>query len=115
MTQAEKSYRRMMKKFYRYTTNGRMNNESHTPVSLQDDWHCISRKDECDGWFEYGLFNDQPELSLEELHKLAYESFGRPYKPTYYDCTGQVFTQYISVHRNPCGFVSVIHRLAIDC
>ena len=83
--------------------------------SLQDDWHHVSRPNEIDGWFEYGLFEDQPELSLDELRKLAYREFGIQYRPTYYDCTGQTFTQYITVHRNPCGWVSIVHHLAIDC
>lgn len=106
-----KKDRKLMKKLYLMGHQ----NDSHELASLMDDWHVVSRPNECDGWFEYGFFEDEPELTLDELHKLAYESFGRPYQWTYYDCTGQTFTQYISVHRNPCGYVSIVHRLAIDC
>ena len=83
--------------------------------SLQEDWHRIARPNECDGRFEYGFFDDEPEMTIDELREAAYNHFGIQYHYREYDCTGQTFTQYISVHRNPCGYVSVIHRLAIDC
>lgn len=104
-----KKEKRLLKKMFR------IKGEPMVMKSLSDDWHHVSRSNECDGWFEYGFFEDEPEMTIEELREEAYNAFGIPYRPTYYDCTGQTFTQYIRVHRNPNGLVSVVHRLAIDC
>lgn len=70
-----------------------------------------------DGYTEYGLYEldeDQKSLSDQELEDMVYESFRIPFYNSPYDCTGKPFTAYISVHRNPCGLVSIIHRIEYD-
>ena len=70
-----------------------------------------------DGYTEYGLYEldeDQKSLSDRELEELVYDEFAIPEWHSPYDCTGKPFTAYISVHRNPCGLVSIIHRIEYD-
>ena len=70
-----------------------------------------------DGYVEYGLYEldeDQKSLSDQELEELVYDEFAIPEWHSPYDCTGKPFTEYISVHRNPCGLVSVVHHIGYD-
>ena len=70
-----------------------------------------------DGYTEYGLYEldeDQKSLSDKELQELVYNEFAIPEWHSPYDCTGKAFTEYISVHKNPCGLVSIIHRIEYD-
>lgn len=70
-----------------------------------------------DGYIEYGLYEldeDQKSLSDQELQELVYDEFAIPEWHSPYDCTGKPFTEYISVHKNPCGLVSIIHHIGYD-
>ena len=70
-----------------------------------------------DGYVEYGLYEleeDQKSLSDQELEDMVYESFRIPFYNSPYDCTGKPFTEYISVHKNPCGLVSIVHHVGFD-
>ena len=79
--------------------------------SLQDDWHLIG-DESGDHWTEFGFFEvgDMTDEEIEEHVEGMRERVSSPY-----DCSGQVFTLWIEWHRNPCGWVSVIHRKGIDC
>lgn len=70
-----------------------------------------------DGYIEYGLYEldeDQKSLSDQELQELVYDEFAIPEWHSPYDCTGRPFTEFISVHRNPCGLVSIVHHVGYD-
>ena len=70
-----------------------------------------------DGYVEYGIYEldeDQKSLSDQELEELVYDTFAIPEWHSQYDCTGKPFTEYISVHKNPCGLVSVVHHIGYD-
>lgn len=70
-----------------------------------------------DGYIEYGMYEldeDQKSLSDQELQELVYDEFAIPEWHSPYDCTGRPFTEFISVHRNPCGLVSIVHHIGYD-
>ena len=70
-----------------------------------------------DGYIEYGIYEleeDQKSLSDQELQKLVYDEHAIPEWHSPYDCTGKPFTEFISVHRNPCGLISIIHHVGYD-
>ena len=70
-----------------------------------------------DGYIEYGIYEldeDQKSLSDQELQELVYDEFAIPEWHSPYDCTGRPFTEFISVHRNPCGLVSIVHHVGYD-
>ena len=72
---------------------------------------------ESDSRIEYGLYEldeDQKSLSDQELEKLVYDEMAIPEWHSQYDCTGKPFTEFISVHRNPCGLISIIHHVGYD-
>ena len=70
-----------------------------------------------DGYIEYGIYEleeDQKSLSDQELQKLVYDEYAIPEWHSPYDCTGKPFTEFISVHRTPCGLISIIHHVGYD-
>ena len=70
-----------------------------------------------DGYIEYGIYEldeDQKSLSDQELQELVYDEFAIPEWHSPYDCTRRPFTEFISVHRNPCGLVSIVHHIGYD-
>ena len=79
--------------------------------SLQDDWHYAYDEDG-EGWTEFGFF-EANEMTDEEIDEAVEEMKIRPAFPAW-DCSGLVFTSWITWYKNPCGWVSVIHRKSID-
>lgn len=70
-----------------------------------------------DGYIEYGfrkLYDEERSMSDQELEKLVYDEYAIPEWHSPYDCTGRPFTEFISVHRNPCGLISIIHHVGYD-
>ena len=70
-----------------------------------------------DGYIEYGfrkLYDEERSMSDQELQKLVYDEYAIPEWHSPYDCTGKPFTEFISVHRNPCGLISIIHHVGYD-
>ena len=70
-----------------------------------------------DGYIEYGfrkLYDEERSMSDQELEKLVYDEYAIPEWHSPYDCTGKPFTEFISVHRNPCGLISIIHHVGYD-
>lgn len=70
-----------------------------------------------DGYIEYGfrkLYDEERSMSDQELEKLVYDEIAIPEWHSPYDCTGRPFTEFISVHRNPCGLVSIVHHIGYD-
>lgn len=61
-------------------------------IDMLNDFDSI---DEARAWFE----------EYEVLH----------YRPTYYDCTGQLFTQWYRIFRHPDGHLIAYHSVACDC
>ena len=53
------------------------------------------------------------DLTDEEINEWIGENmFVRIFSD--YDCTGRPFTTGITWHRNPCGLISYVHRMALD-
>ena len=80
-------------------------------ASIQDDWHRVYYHDG-DSWTEFALFEGD-DCTDEEISEYVNSMRIRINSP--YDCTGKVFTEWINWHRNPNGWISVIHHKAIDC
>ena len=80
--------------------------------SLQDDWHYISSDEYGESWAEIGFFEAE-DMTDDEIQEWVDGMRERVTSP--YDCSGQTFTQLITWHRNPCGWISVVHWKAIDC
>lgn len=80
------------------------------PKSLQDDWHVLYDEDG-EGWKEYGFFEAE-DMTDEEINEYVEAMRVEIHSP--YDCTGKAFTMWIDWHRNPCGWISVVHRLCLD-
>lgn len=96
----------------RYIDKRTYNRKERKPIlSLQDDTRLYQREDECDVWTEYGFFNVE-DMTDEEIQEAIDEMRIEINSP--YDCTGKVFTMWISWHKNPCGLLSVIHRKGLD-
>lgn len=82
-----------------------------TIKSLQDDTHLHYSDRLGESWFEYGFF-EAKDWTDEEIQEFVDDMEIHINSP--YDCTGMVFTQWITWHRNPCGLVSVIHKKGLD-
>jgi len=63
------------------------------------------------GWMK--VFFEGEHWTEEEKHEFIEENWHH-YRPTFYDCTGQIFTNGIDVFNVPSGVVAYI-REAIDC
>lgn len=61
-------------------------------IDMLDDFGSI---DEARAWFE----------EYEVIH----------YRPSYYDCTGQMFTSWYRIFRHPDGHYIAYHYIACDC
>ena len=79
--------------------------------SLQEDTRLYYSEKDYESWLEYGFF-EAGDMTDEEIQEYVDEMEIHIYSP--YDCTGKVFTQWITWHRNPCGLISVIHKKSID-
>jgi len=79
--------------------------------SLQEDTRLYCSDRLGTDWIEYGFF-EADGMSDEEIQEYVDEMEIHIYSP--YDCTGKVFTQWITWHRNPCGWISVIHKKGLD-
>lgn len=102
----EKVRRRILKKVY--------NQKPAAPIpSLMEEMH-VRYDEDGEGWREYGFFEDEPEMTDLELDKYIWDCLAREYQYRDYDCTGQAFTSWISWHRNPNGYVSIVHRICLD-
>ena len=102
----EQIKRRLLKKLYKQK-------EAQPIKSLADDTR-IRYDEDGEGWREYGFYEDEPDLTDEELDKLIWDSLAIRYQYREYDCTGQPFTSWINWHRNPNGLISVINRVCLD-
>ena len=61
---------------------------------------------------EYGFIKGSEDWTDDEIEMWRKTSWIRIYSP--YDCTGRLFTCWITCHRNPNGVVSFVHRLGRD-
>ena len=100
--------------YKRYFMKGFKKQTPKKPVkSMQEDWHYVTTdKKYGETWAEIGFFEAEG-MTDEEIQEYVDEM--KMYVTSPYDCSGQVFTWLISWHRNPCGWISVVHRKAIDC
>lgn len=105
--QQEKVKRRILKSIYKQ--------RPAKPIkSLMDEPRCHYYDEYGEGWCEYGLYEDDPELTDEELDKEIWDSIAIPYQWREYDCTGQAFTWHIHWKRLGNGLVSVINYIHLD-
>lgn len=105
MTEETKLLHRLLKKLY--------NQKPAEPIkSLMEEPRC--HYESYDSWCEYGLYEDEPNLSDDELNKLIWDSIAIKYHWKEYDCTGQPFTWHIHWKRLGNGLVSVINYVALD-
>lgn len=79
--------------------------------SMQDDWHYICTDRYGESWAEIGFFEAEG-MTDEEIQEYVDGMRIEIYSP--YDCTGKEFTQLLLWHRNPCGWISVVHYKSID-
>lgn len=79
--------------------------------SLQEDTRLHCSDELGTDWIEYGFF-EAKDWTDEEIQEFVDDMEIHINSP--YDCTGMVFTQWITWHRNPCGLVSVIHKKGLD-
>lgn len=101
-----KKERKLLKKFFRQKPIKPMVSLSETPRQRCKAYY--------EGLYEYG-FLPEPlwKYSDEEIEEyLNEEMWINIYSP--YDCTGKLFTQWITFHRNPCGAVSFVHSMGLD-
>lgn len=101
----DKKTRKLLKKLYKLP-------QPVPPKSLSEEMHTFSDRD--DGWYEFGIYEDDPTLTNKEIHDILYSEIGRKYYNSQYDCTGQAFTGYIHFRRYN-GLITVVHCVLIDC
>lgn len=98
--------------FNRYINRKVYRKKQAAPVkSLQDDWHRIYDEDG-EGWKEFGFF-EADGMTDAEIQEYVDGMRIDPNFPAW-DCSGLAFTAWIDWHRNPNGWISVVHRVSID-
>lgn len=81
--------------------------------SLQDEPRYTYKTDDYDSdLIEYGFLSHRTDLTDEEIQEMVDDM--RLVICSWYDCTGQRFTQWITTHRNPSGLVSYVHCMGLD-
>ncbi len=104
--QQELKYKRILKRAFKQ--------KPAKPLkSISDDWRTMYKPSDDESYYEVALF-EADGLTDEEIEENV-ESFRIHYVWREYSPTGQWLTQRLSWHRNPCGLVSVIPRIGIDC
>lgn len=99
--------------YMRYFAKNFKKQKPKKPIkSLQDDWRGYQKEGDYEAWTEYGFFEAEG-MTDEEIDEAVEEMKIRPAFPAW-DCSGLTFTLWITWHRNPCGWISVIHRKAVD-
>lgn len=110
-----KKERKLLKKFFSQKPIKPMISLSETPRQRCKAYYEDGvRKYNYEGLCEYG-FLPEPlwKYSDEEIKEyIDEEMWVNIYSP--YDCTGKLFTQWITFHRNPCGSVSFVHSMGLD-
>ena len=111
MTETQKLHR-LLKKIYRQGKPA-----EHPSLMDCDRYHC--GEDDFETCIEYGflpekLYGKNSSECLDEtidewINDYIWRTINSPY-----DCTGKLFTRWISWHRNPCGRISFVHHLGID-
>lgn len=98
--QHKKEYRNRLRRKYgkRYEFKGKDGNGYGEIVNYGGDW---------DGCWRKVFFPDEHWTDEEKKDFVA--AVWIPYKPTYYDCTGQLFTWAVDVFNTPNGVVAYIH------
>ena len=67
-----------------------------------------------DGTITYfGLYYFDETYTKEEIDEF-FNDLRVELRYSDYDCTGCLFTTYMHWHTNPCGLVSLVHRLCLD-
>ena len=65
---------------------------------------------------EYGFlpFENMSDWLDEDVEEYIEEYVEVKYMYMPWDCTGQIFTRYVSWHRNPNGMISFVNHMAMD-
>ena len=111
---SEKEVRKMFKKILAERVRKESSIDPYQ-ISLKENFRKFVKL--YDGYIEYGfrkLYDEERSMSDQELEKLVYDEYAIPEWHSPYDCTGKPFTEFISVHRNPCGLISIIHHVGYD-
>lgn len=69
--------------------------------------------DDLDTMVQYGFF-DGHKMSDADVREFINEYIRIPLPYSPYDCTGRLFTVYVSWHRNPTGLISFVNHIGID-
>lgn len=80
--------------------------------SSKDLYSSIVKADE-DGYWEKIVFPASDDDSMEDAEAFFVNYYKMPYRPTYYDCTGQFFTAYHSTFKVGNKWI-IYHRVDMD-
>lgn len=78
---------------------------------LTEEARRISESDEWESFTEYGFLSGTGYTD-DEIREILDGMRLRVTSP--YDCSGQLFTMWITFHRNPSGLISYTHKIGID-
>ena len=70
-------------------------------------------KSDFDGYWEKIVFPVEEDDTLEDAEAFFANYYEMPYRPTYYDCTGQLFTAYHSTFKVGDKWI-IYHRVDMD-
>lgn len=119
MDKNKKAFRRVIKAWWKNEQRRRSRGiGDQYSVSLMEKPRKMADPSNDEGWLEYGIYEldeEQSGMSDDELDREIWDTFKIPFRYEAWDCTGKPFTSGIHWHRNPCGFISVIHHIGIDC
>lgn len=113
---AEKAFHKFLKAYGKRKVAESSRGDQYA-VSLSEKPRRICDRNDYDSYYEYGIYEldeEQEQMTDAELGKEIYECFRIPFQYEAWDCTGKPFTEYINWHRNPCGYVSIVHCIGID-
>ena len=99
-----KTAKKLLKKFFKQQPATTMKSLLQEPRKMYKD----------EALKEYGFLPDFLwQESDKEIEKYIYEEMWICICSPY-DCTGELFTQWITFHRNPCGAISFVHCMGLD-
>lgn len=67
----------------------------------EDDWETAIEY----GFLGYDMTDEEIQEAIEAMRLVIHSP---------YDCTGKLFTRWITVHKNPSGLVSYVHNMGLD-
>ncbi len=77
----------------------------------QDPWRRVAHKDDWEGYYEYLIMPDAEGWEDEDIREVVKEL--EIHINSAYDCTGKLFTRWVSWSRTKAGIV-IIRRMDLD-